>query len=805
MQALFRETRFALRRLRLHPGYTASVVLTLALGVGLNGLIFSLVYAVLFRPLPGYDTRHIVIIFQKNSEADNLSAEPEVVKIWRSTAQSFERIEAGLSQPVILTGSDLPEMLTVTCVSPGYFALYRAQAAVGRTFVDGEDEPGRNYVAVLDYDFWQQRFAGDPQVVGKAITLNSQNYTIVGVAAQDFHPLGRRQVPIYLPLVMSDFSGAGVWAAARLKPGVSLPAARAEMDIISARLQASLPQMKGLSANVVPVLETWIAQARAVLLILAACVVLVLLIACANVTNLMLVRTINRQKEFAVKVALGAGRGQLVRQVIVESVMLACLGGVIGLLLAALGIKLLSVINPSSIPRLDELHLDVSVVVITFLIAIGTGLLCSLGPLVTILKQDLRTGLQQEGRGVASGRVQMITRRVLIVSELALTYILVLAAILLVQSFRLMTRADLGFDPKNVLTLRLDSPETKDPEGRELLTFYLAVQDRLKHLPGVESAGYALSLPTGGIMAGMRVDIVGREPAKGIERSAVLRIISPDYLQTLRIPVREGRGFTEEDAAGAQQVAIINESLARRYFSDRSPIGQELIVSKLDPNMREGSDVSIKRRIVGIVGDVKQNSVTDHGITEIYLPLSQNPIRSMYMAIRSKQGLNALENTVAGEIATQRRDVPVSEIIPMEQLTRNFTDSTRAGMMLFSFFGILALSLSTIGVYGLIAYINTLRTREIGIRMALGAGKGRIFLMICRQALWFALIGVVLGVVAYFTCYRLLKTFLFGVTATNPASMLIVAFLLLGVVLLASLIPALRAAKIEPAMALRYE
>lgn len=658
---------------------------------------------------------------------------------------------------------------------------------------------------MLDHDFWQQRFARDPEVIGKGITLNKRDYTIIGVAEPDFHPLGRGQVPVYLPLVPSDLSAVGLWTAARLKPGVSLAAARAEMATISSRLEASFPEAKkGISANVVPVLETWISQARPVLLILTACVMLVLLLAWANVTNLMLVRTIERRKEFAINLALGASRAHFVRQIVVESLLVALFGGVFGLLLAGLGLKVLTAINPSSIPRLDELHVDASVVLITILITLITGMVCSIGPLLMTRKQDVRGVLQEEGRAIAGGRSLVLARRVLIVSELALTYMLVLGAILLVQSFRLARQVNLGYDPHNVLTLRIDSPETTDPEASELKAFYRAVQDEVKHLPGVESASYTLSLPTGGIEAGMNVQVAGRPP-KANEPSAVLRIVSPGYVRGLRIPVLEGRDFNDQDNSGNQPVAIINESLARKYFSDSSPLGQQLVIPKIDPNMRDESETLINRRIVGVVGDVKQNSVTDHGIAEIYLPLEQNPIRAMYMAIRTTQDSIIFSNSVARVIANQRGDVPVSEVVPMDQLTHGLTDTMRTAMLLFSFLGLLALSLSTIGVYGLIAYLTTLRTREIGIRMVLGAEQKRIFLMVCSQAMRFALIGVVAGVIAYFACYRFLGSFLFGLTPTDPVSMAMVAILLLLVVVLASFIPALRAARVQPVVALRSE
>jgi putative ABC transport system permease protein len=806
MLDLLNEIRYALRRLRLHPGHTAAVVLTLALGVGLNALIFSLVYGVLFRPLPGFDTSRIVIISEKNSEADNLSVDTDTVKEWRSNATSFEQIEAGASQPVILTGTDLPEILNATFVSAGYFSLYRAKPATGRLFATGEDEPGRNLVAVLDHDFWQQRFSGNPDVIGKGITLNKRTYTIVGVVEPDFHPLGRGQVPVYLPLVPSELRGVGLWSAARLNPGVSLSAARAEMATISARLEASFPEVKkGISANVVPVLETWISQARPVLLILAASVMLVLLLACANVANLMLVRTIDRRKEFAINLALGASRVHLVRQIIVESLLLAFFGGLVGLLLAGLGLKVMTVINPTSIPRLDELHVDGSVVLITFVITLITGIACSLAPLLLTRNQDLRSMLQQEGRAIAGGRAPVLTRRVLLVSELALTYMLVLGAILLVQSFRFARQVNLGYDPHKVLTLRIDSPETTDPHGRELITFYRGVEEHVKHLPGVESVSYTLSLPTGGIMAGMTVNIVGRPPAKSDEPSAVLRVVSPGYLKTLRIPILEGRDFNEQDHSATQPVVIVNESLARKYFGEANPLDQELVIPQIDPNMRDESVVPINRRIIGVVGDVKQNSVTDHGIAEIYLPLEQNPIRAMYMAIRTNQDPMNLSSSVARAVANQGGDVPVSEVAALDQLARGLTDPMRAAMMLFLFLGLLALCLSTVGVYGLVAYLTTLRTREIGIRMVLGAGQRRIFLMVCNQAIWFALIGVLAGAAGYFACYRFLGSFLFGLTPSDLPSMLMVAILLLLVVVLASFIPALRAARVEPAVALRSE
>ena len=811
METLWQDIRFGFRILFKSPAFTLVAALTLALGIGVNTAIFSVVNAVLLRPLPGYETGRLVIIWGKTPYSDNDEVTGDAFKEWRKQAQSFEQIEAGVFIPCSVTGADArepAEAVESVIVTPGYFSLYRAQAAMGRLFLPGEDSAGRDHVVVLDHDYWRRRFSGDPAIVGKTIHLNREEYVVVGITPADFHPLGRGRAPFYLPLAFDKYSRTVFWVVARLKAGVTFEQAKAEMAVISRRLQASDPKnYENFEANPVPILETWVAQIRSVLLLLFGGVAVVLLIACANVANLLLARGAARRQEFAIRLALGASRFRLARQMAVESLLLAIGGGGIGLSLAVGVVSALGKAKWLSIPRLDEISIDWSVLSFNFLAVIITGLLCSAGPALVITRQDVSRGLETGARGFAGSRAQNRARQALIVAEIALTFTLLYVAGLLTQSFARMQRVNLGYDPRNVLTFSITLPETTDPDGRQFIATYDRIVERLRRLPGVENVGLTTCLPTGdGAGAGGDIRVEGRpEPSHNNDANATLRVVSADYFRVLHIPLLAGRLFDERDTIGRPNVTIINQSVARRFFPDSSPLGQRLLDSWLDPNIRGGDDRVIAREIIGLVGDVKQTSVTDEGKMETIAPYSQNGLRFTMIAVRTTGDPMKLSGAVRQAVAQEDKDLPIADVKTMEERASTLTAQSRTSVMIFGVFAALALTLAAIGIYGVMAYAVTQRTREIGVRMALGARGWDVRSLILRQGFKITLIGLAGGSCAVFAVAQLLTKFLFGVKAADPGALIGVALLLAMAALAACYIPARRATNVDPMVALRHE
>jgi putative ABC transport system permease protein len=805
---MIQDLRFGLRMMRTQPGFTLIAVITLALGVGANAAVFSVVNAALLRPLPGYETNRLVVIWAKTPYNDENGVGGDLVREWRKQAQSFEQFEAGTSIPYTLTGVNPPEAAQAAIVTAGYFSLYRAQAALGRLFAPGEDGAGRDHVTVLDHDYWLRRFGGDPAIVGKTIKINREDYVVVGVAPADFHPLGRGQTPFYLPLAFDKYNNTDFWVVARLKPGVTFEQAKAEMSMISRRIQTADPKnYQDVEANLVPILETWVAQIRTVLLLLFGAVAVVLLIACANVANLLLARGAARRHEFAIRLALGASRFRLVRQMMVECLMLALIGGGIGLLSAAWIVSALGKVKWIAIPRLDEAHVDWSVLGFNFLAAICASLLCGIGPALLVTRQDVGRGLEVNGRGFTGGRSQNRARHALVVAEIAGAFALLYAAGLLTQSFMRMQRVDLGYDPRNVLTFAITLPESSDAVGLPMIASYDRITERIRRLPGVESVGLTTSLPTGdGANGSMDIKLVDRPaPPHNGGASATLRIVSADYFRALRIPLLAGRLFDDRDSFGHSNVVIISKAVARRFFPDRSPLGQRLLVDWLDPNLREGNEKVIAREIVGVVGDVKQMSVTDQEKMELLAPYRQNGVRFTMVAARVDGDPLKLAAAIRREVAEEDKDLPISDVKTMAERATALTAQSQTSTLLFGVFAALSLLLSALGIYGVMAYAVAQRTHEIGVRMALGANPRDALALILRKGFQLTLGGVIIGLLVAWATTRLLTGMLYGVNVADPLTFGVVSLLLVAVALLACFLPARRATKVDPLGALRCE
>ena len=802
LEEILQDLRYGARMLRKDPVFTFIAIATLALGIGGNTAIFSVLNAVMMRPLPGYQTDRLVIIREKTPYHECVCSPRETVREWRKQAQSFEQMEAGTFWSCNVAGNP-PESVQAVITTAGYFSLYRVRALLGRLLYQDDERPGRNRVAVLDYEYWRRRFGGDPQVVGRTIRIDKIDYLIAGVVPEDFHPLGRGRVSFYLPLVFEE-NNLGFWAIARLKPGVTIDQANAEMAVISRRLEMADPkENQGVGAHVVSVLETWVENVRSILMLLFGAVTVVLLVACVNVANLSLARDAARRQEFAIRLALGASRLRLARQMVVESLLLALIGGGLGLLMAVCLMPLLARLNLLNIPRLDEVSVDPAVLAFNLLAALLTGLLCAVGPALAAARRDVNRALEARGRGFS---VRNGARKALIVAEIALTFALVYAAGLLGQSFARMQRVALGYDPRNVLSFVLALPETNDPTGRQIVASYDRIAERIRHLPGVESVGIACGLPTGeGGAFNMDVKVEGRPlPPHNGEANVTLSVVSGEYLRLMRIPLFQGRLFDERDDLDHPYTAIISQSVARRFFPGQNPIGQRLIIERLDPNIRETGESVIAREIVGVVGDIKHASVTDDGL-ELLVPYRQNGVRFTAMAVRTSGDPLRSLSAIQREVAKEDKDLPVVDVKTLEERTSAFTAQIQPGVIMFSAFAALALLLSAVGIYGVMAYAVTQRRREIGVRMALGAQEADVLRLIIGQGIRLTLRGVVIGVALALATTQLLAGLLYGVSAADPTTIALATAVAIAVALMACYLPARRATKVDPLVALKAE
>jgi putative ABC transport system permease protein len=802
LEEIWQDLRYGARMLRKDPVFTFIAIATLALGIGGNTAIFSVLNAALMRPLPGYQTDRLVIIREKTLYQEYYDVPGDTIREWRKQAQSFEQIEAGNFWSCNVAGTP-PESAQAVITTAGYFSLYRVRALLGRLLSQDDERPGRNRVAVLDYEYWRRRFGGDLQAVGRTIRIDKIDYLIAGVVPEDFHPLGRGRVSFYLPLVFEENSNVGFWAVARLNPGVTIDQASAEMAVISRRLEMADPKDKqGVGTHVVSVLETWVENVRSLLMLLFGAVTVVLMVACVNVANLLLARDATRRQEFAIRLALGASRLRLARQMAVESLLLALIGGGLGLLMAVCLMPLLARLNLLNIPRLDEISIDPAVLAFNLMAALLTGLLCAIGPALAAARQDVNRALEARGRGFSSRNG---ARKALIVAEIALTFALVYAAGLLGQSFARMRRVALGYDPRNVLTFLLTLPETTDPTGRQIVASYDRIAERIRHLPGVESVGIACGLPTGGGAFNMDVKVEGRPlPPHNGEANVPLSVVSGEYLRLMRIPVLQGRLFDERDDLDHPYTAIISQSVARRFFPGQNPIGQRLMIDRLDPNIREDSKSVIAREIVGVVGDIKRTSVTDDGL-ELLVPYRQNGVRFTAMAVRTSGDPLRLLSAIQREVAQEDKDLPVVDVKTLEERTSTFTAQVQPGVIMFSAFAALALLLSAVGIYGVMAYAVTQRRREIGVRMAMGAQTADVLRLIIGQGIRLTLRGVAIGVVLAIATTRLLAGLLYGVSAADPTTIALATAVAIAVALMACYLPARRATKVDPLVALKYE
>jgi putative ABC transport system permease protein len=811
MGTILQDLRYGGRRLLKSPGFTVVAVVALALGIGANSAIFSVVNAVLLQPLPYREPDRLVILWETNPQLldDYLKTHNEAAPAnfydWLAQSRSFENLAAFRWRTFILTGGDTPEQVRGNAVTPNMFATLGVGPVLGRDFLPEEGQPGKDKEAILSYGLWQRRFGADPHVVNRQISVNGEPYTVVGVMPREFE-FPRAESELWTPFAPADDLKTNrtshfLYTRARLKPGVRLEQAQAEMDTIAARLRQQYPDaddQRGVRVASLPAES--VAQIRPALLILLAAVGFVLLIACANVANLMLARAAARQKEIAIRTALGAGRWRIVRQLLTESVLLSVLGGAAGLLLARWGVDLLLTSMPRQfalgIPGWSRIGLDYRVLGFTLAVSLLTGVLFGLFPALQASKSDLNETLKEGGRSsVASGRVRF--RNALIVAEVTLSLVLLVGAGLMMRSIVRLMDVSPGFDPQNLITLELSLPQTQYAKKEQVANFYSELTRRVRELPGVESAATIDMMPMGGSGGTTAFMVEGRPaPPPGQYPEANARTASPGYFKTMRIPVLKGREFDEHDTPDSPLVVIINETFARKYWPGENPVGKRL----LDPGNRFPPV-----QIVGVVGDIKHWGLDDKAEEYLYTSSTQTPESSMFVVVRTAADPAGVTASVRNEVRALGRELPVYNIEPMSQRIVESTASRRLVMFLLSVFAGVALVLASVGIYGVMAYTVAQRTHEIGIRMALGAARGDILRLVVRQGMLLALAGVALGLMLSFAVTRFLSGLLFGVGANDPLTLVGVSLVLTLVALLACLIPARRAMKVDPLVALRYE
>src|SRR5215213_7913183 len=810
METLFKDIRYGIRGLLKRPGFTVIALITLALGIGANTAIFSVVNAVLLRPLPFQKPEELVIVwedatfvgFPRNTPA------PANYADWKTQNQSFADMAASHEISFNLTGDGEPERVSAYAVTANFFPLLGAQPLLGRSFLAEEDRPGANKVVVLSYSLWQSRYGGDRSILNREILLNGEKHSVVGVMPASFQ-FFEKDARVWVPIAfdaeeLANRGGHYLTVVARLKPGVSVSQAQADMNAIMHRLAVDHPAetMEGkVGAVVVTVRDQFVGDARGSLIVLLVAVAFVLLIACANVAGLLLARAVGRRKEIALRMALGAGRSRVVRQLLTESLLLAVAAGVLGSLMAYASFTFLQGLIPEEMALATSLKLDVRILIFTIVISIVTGIIFGLVPALQSANFDLNDALKQSsGRVTSTGRL----RSSMIVFEVAMSLVLLVGAGLLIQTLFQLFRQYSMLEPEKVLTMRTILPREKYKEPQQRDNYYQQVLQRVEHLPGVVAAGYSTSIPLvwkGGTSGFLPEGI--KSPIPGMAYDANHRQVSADYLKAMNIPLRQGRYFESRDNAQSIPVVIINETMARQYWPGENALGRRLKIGDPDEPGKQW------KQIAGIVADVRQMGLDEPVKAEMYLPYQQVTDWPMFvprdLAIRASGDTSNLVGSVRQIIREVDPDQPVSNVATMAELLGEEAAQRRMGMIMLAGFAGLALLLASLGIYGVLAYFVTQHTNEIGVRQALGATPRNILLLVLRKGMALTLAGVVIGVVAAFALTRLMSSLLFGVTAADPLTFATVPLLLVAVALLACYIPARRATKVDPLVALRYE
>lgn len=821
MENLLLDIRYSVRTLLKNPGFTVVVIITLALGIGANTALFSIVNGVILRPLPFPEPDRLVAVWEKvpNEKQSRHRVTAANFFDWRDQSQSFEEMAAFGAAALSLTGAGEPEQLRGARVTNGYFRVLGVESVAGRSFVAEESRTGAPSVVIISEGLWQRRFGADPELIGKSITLNDTSYTVIGVMPTGLYPTWPvatakfsflpEQQQFWVPIAETAQSRTNrrshvLGVIGRLKRGVTLEQAQSEMESIAAGLAEQYPQTNaGESVMLNPFVDEMIGNVREALLILFGAVGFVLLIACANVASLLLARLAARRKEVAIRAALGAGRIRLVRQFLTEGLLLSLAGGSIGVALAAFGTDLILKLVPLEIPRLSQTSLDRDVLLFTLMISIVTALVFGLAPAWQATRGDLNRSLREGGRSSSSAEGRQRFRKILVAAQIGLAVTLVIGAGLLIRSFIELQQVSPGFKPDNVLVADITIPSTRYSEIHQVSEFYSRLLERVREIPGVESVSTAYDHP----LEANWIDtfsIEGRPaPVSGESLSGWMRPVGAGYFRTLGVEILRGREFTDQDDVRHSGAVVINESFAQTHFPDEDPVGKRLILST--PRGMWGDVVPTTFEIVGIVGNEKFLGVNAASEPAFYVPDKQFPQTSMQLMVRSKGDPLAIVSSIRDAVWSVDPDQAIARIDTMEALLAAQLAQYRFNMVLMGMFGAAALALASIGVFGLLSYQVAQRTHEFGVRMALGAAPRNVFGLVVRQGIALTIVGLIAGLIASIALTRLLASLLFGVTAIDPLTFAGVGVLLAAVALVACLIPARRATKVDPMVALRYE
>jgi putative ABC transport system permease protein len=811
METVMQDVRFGARTLVKNPGFTLVAVLALALGIGANSAIFSVVNAVLLQPLPYPDPDRLVSVWEGNTrKGSQMPLAPANFVDWNAQNEVFENAAAFMRWSFNVTGQQEPERVRGVLLSANAFALLGVQPILGRTFLPEEGAISKNRVVVLSHGLWQRRFGGDPGAIGSTLALDGNSHTVIGVmppsfgfplANQTFGPdESRASADLWTPLAFApdDLLRDNHYLAgiARLRPGVSIEQAQAEMDAIGKRLAEQYPESnENIGMKLVPLREQVVGNARVALLVLLGSVGLVLLIACVNVANLLVAKAAERQREIAIRTALGASRMRVVRQLLTESILLSSIGGVLGLLLALWGVDLLVALAPDALPRVEEIRTDWRVLGFTVAVSLATGVLFGLAPALQASRPNLNDALKGGGIHSTPGTGRQRFRNALTASEIAL------ALVLLMKSFLRLQHVDPGFDPHNIVTAQLSLPSAKYPEGLQVRAFVEQLLDRIDALPGVQAAGVVSHLPLSGDDAMILFTIEGRPPRVPGEDSAwaQVRSATPNYFQAMSIPLLRGRQLAPTDTKSTPNVALVNEELARRYWPGEDPIGKRFTFNEDD----EGQP--IWREIVGVIRGVRHTGLEKEPGSQMYIPFGQGATSDMALAVRTASSPESTAAALRAEVLAVDKDQPVSNVATMTEVVSAAVAKQRFTTLLLAIFAGLAALLAGVGIYGVISFSVSQRTHEIGIRMAMGARGSDVLRLIVGESLVVALVGLVVGLAAAFALTRTMASLLFEVNPTDPLTFAGISLLLAAVAALASYLPARRAVRVDPMVVLRYE
>jgi len=805
MSSIISDLRYALRRSFKNPGFTIVVILMVALGIGANSTIFSVVNALLLRPLPYAEPEELLQMnhFYPSINDFEASVSAAGYRDYRTRLESFEDVVGQSGWGVNLTGEGRPERLTGNRVSAGFFSAYGVTPTLGRGFLPEEDQPGRDRVVILSYGLWQRSFGGDPSIIGRTVNLDGEAYEVVGVLPRDFRPFFSREAEIFAPLALTQqryeagYTNEFLTVTARLAEGVTVEQARGEMDRFVAQLKEERPDAvpPSWSVKLTPLEERARGEIRPALLVLFGAVALVLLIACVNVANLLLSQAATRRREIAIRQALGASGAALRNQLLTESVMLAGSGGVVGLALAALAVRGLGSLEALQVAGIENLGLDVRVVLFTVALVLLTGIAFGLAPALQAARLEPESALREGGRGSAGDRSGHRLRRGFAVTQFALALALMVGAGLLVKSLAKLQSVDPGFDPENLLTFHIALPGTKYPTDTARVQFYDELLDRLAALPGVEGVGATSVLPFSGRWSTGSFRIEGYEPAEGEPNPwGDIRIVSPGFADAMGIPVLRGRFLDESDRMDTRRVVVVDEELVERYFPDRDPLAG-----------RMSFDGENFFDIVGVVGHAAHEGLDAERRIQLYFPQKRVGAAGMFIAVRAARDPWSLLGPVRNTVHSIDPDQPISQAATMEERMADAVAPRRLSAQLLGLFAALALFLAATGVYGVVSYLVAQRDQEMGVRMALGAERTQVIGLVMRQGLVLALIGIVIGVVGGLGLTRLLQSQLYEVEATDPTIFAAAAVLMLAVAVTANLLPALRATRVNPIETLRQE